>query len=160
MSAIDEDVHLPVVRRPPFRRLAAVAVACVVLATLGIGWLADSAASYVPSPTSGVLSRHAGLSSVTLSIAPTPLRASQRERFTVRVVDVTGRPLIGAAVRCALSMPTMDMSLTPSAALPTAVAGDYSCDATLPHAGRWVLSVSTEVAGQSPAQTSFEVDAD
>ncbi len=159
MSATNEDVRLLIGRRVPFRRLAAVAVACVVLAVLGVGWLADGAASYVPSPTSSALSSHAGLSTLTLSVAPTPLRASQPEMFTIRVVDVTGKPVVGAAVRCALSMPAMDMGLTPSVALPTAVAGDYSCDAMLPHAGRWNLVVSIEVAGQSPAQTSFVVDA-
>lgn len=141
------------------RRLIAVAVACVALAALGVGWLADSAASYISAPTDGSMSRQAGLLRVTLSMSPVPLRAGQQEQFTVRVVDVSGHPVLGAAVRCTLSMPTMEMTLAPSVATPTAVTGDYSCSVTLPHSGHWSFAVSVESAGQPPAQTTFALAA-
>lgn len=159
LSATNEHARAPEARRLASRRLTAIVVVCVALATLGVGWLADSAASSISSPTSGSMSRQAGLTRVTLGVAPAPLRAGQQETFTVRVVDVTGQPVLGAAVLCALSMPTMDMRLAPSAATPIAVAGDYSCSAALPHPGRWAFAVSIEVAGQPPAQTTFALAA-
>ena len=159
MTPAGEDVRTVTASRLPLRRWGAVAVAVVALAVLGVGWLADSATSFTASPTSGGVSRQAGLATVTLHVAPSPLQANVPEMFTMHVVDVTGKPVTGAAVTCALSMPAMEMSLAPTMATSSKVAGDYTCDTRLAHSGRWSLLVRLALAGQPPTHVTFALEA-
>lgn len=137
------------------RRRAALVVTLIALVVLGVGWLADGVASAPRSATAHAQTREAGLATVTLSVAPSPLRATRRETLLVRVVDVSGAAVTDAAATCGLTMPAMDMGLSPVAATATTTPGDYACDVWLPHSGSWSLVVTLTHVGTAPTHATF-----
>lgn len=161
-AAPDELVRQPTTARKPSRRTLALIVALGVVALLAVGWLADVLA-LTPrgAATSSLTSQtaHAGLDTVTLSVSPTPLLADREETFLLRVTDVSGRPVAGAHVVCALTMPQTAMAGLSIVALPMAQSGAYSCVARLPQRGVWTVRVAVTPEKGQPAIAAFTVSA-
>ena len=134
-----------------------------ILAVLALGWLADVAGE-VPPPatnTSGVQTQQAGLYSVTLTLTPLTPHAGTAETMRLRVEDVSGRPLSGATVRYALTMPSMDMA---GGAGSARAAGDgvYQLSGAFSTSGAWSLRIgvtppATNGHPQATVYTTFTI---
>jgi hypothetical protein len=83
--------------------------------------------------------------SATFNPAP-PKKGS--ETITVTVKDANGKPVKGATVKIASSMPSMSMG-GPSLTARETVPGTYSAKANLAFATTWVFDVSASAGGKS-----------
>lgn len=136
-------------------RALALGVALLVVAVLGTGWLADSLAAIPQAPTSSVLTRQVGLTTVALTVSPSPLRANRAESLLVRVTDTTAAPVVGATIACALAMPDMGMALPTVAAKPTAQPGVYVCSAQPLDVGAWSLGLTLTLPSGETGHATF-----
>ncbi|HEX8997713.1 MAG TPA: FixH family protein [Ktedonobacterales bacterium] len=167
MGATREDVetaHCAEHKRLPARssfaarqRVLALSIALAVVVVLSVGWLADSFATSSGATTSSVLSRQMGLSMVSLTASPSPLRAGRPEGVIVRVTDVSGAPVVGARVQCAWSMPAMDMGLSTVSATATGRPGDYQCPSETLDAGAWTLALSVTLPTGETDHVRFQL---
>lgn len=145
-------------RRQPPRRLLALAIIGGVLGLLVIGALADLfAVTPLHPPTQPAASQRAGLDTITLTINPEPLTAGQPTAFILHVSDVSGAPIPQASLSCAFGVSGEHPAITTGARGDGA--GGYTCDATLPTAGAWSLTVTLSAPGASPVHTTFALHA-
>jgi hypothetical protein len=145
-------------RRQPPRRLLALAIIGGVLGLLVIGALADLfAVTPLHPPTQPAASQRAGLDTLTLTINPEPLTAGQPTAFILHVSDVSGAPVPLASLSCAFGGAGERPAITTAARGDDA--GAYTCDATLPTAGVWSLTVTLTAPGASAVHTTFALQA-
>lgn len=140
-------------------RVVALVVALVVVGTLGAGWLADNLTVIPQASTQGVMIQQVGFSTVSLTTSPSPLRANHAESLLLRVTDASGQVVVGARVRCALSMPDMAMALPSIAATQTAQAGAYACATPPLEAGVWALDVTLTLPTGETGHAMFRLSA-
>lgn len=140
-------------------RWVALAIASLVIAVLGIGWLADGLATTSSGATTGALKQQMGSATVEVIVSRTPLRANRPESLTLRITDTTGAPIAGAHIQCALSMPKMGMELPGGAATPTARPGDYVCPAQTLDAGVWTLALTVALPSGKTDHARFQLTA-
>lgn len=144
---------------PPLsRRLLALTIIGGVLGLLAIGALADLfAVTPLHPPIHAAASQQAGLDTIILTINPEPLTAGQPTAFVLDVRDATGAHITQASLLCAFSAPGYGATL--SRAARGDGASGYTCDATLPAAGAWSLTVTLNAPGAPAAQTTFALQA-
>lgn len=140
------------------RRALALIVALSVVGMLGIGWLVNSLPMAPTTATQDTLSEQVGLTTVTLIPSPTPLYANQPESFILRVTDVSGAGVTGAQAQCALSMPTMGMTLPSVDAEPAAQPGEYVCGPQALDAGAWSLAITITLPDGTTGHTAFQLN--
>jgi hypothetical protein len=158
----DEIVRQPTAARRPSRRTLALIIALGIVALLAVGWLADVLASLPRGVATSSLTpqtAHAGLDTVTLRVSPTPLLAGRDEALLLQVTDVSGQPVVGAHIVCALNMAEMATTAPSINALPGPQSGAYSCAARLPHRGMWTVRVEVAPETGQPALAVFTVNA-
>lgn len=138
------------------RRAVALGVALLIIAVLGVGWLADGFSVAVPlTSTPSAMTRQVGITTVSLTTHPSPLRAGAVETLLLRVVDTSGAAVVGAKARCLLSMPDMAMSLPAVEATTTGEPGVYACSAQTLDTGAWILALSLTLPTGEAGQTTF-----
>lgn len=137
----------------------ALLVALLIAGVLAVGSLADGLATTPQSATTSAQTHQVGLSTVSLSVDPSPLHAYQAESLLLRVSDVSGAAVVGASAECALSMPAMGMSLPMIAGKPTAQPGEYVCQVASLEAGAWTLALTLRLPTGETGHTTFQLTA-
>jgi hypothetical protein len=133
----------------------ALGVALLIIAVLGVGWLADGFSVAVPlTSTTSAMTRQVGIATVSLTTQPSPLRAGAPVTLLVRVVDSSGVAVVGARAHCLLSMPDMAMTLAAVDATATA-SGVYACSEPELDTGAWTLTLTLTLPAGETDQTTF-----
>lgn len=89
---------------------------------------------------------------VSLQVSPPSPSPLDQARFTVRVVDHSGRPVDGAQVTLKMTMATMDMGTT-ILPLQASGPGEYSSTGSFGMAGKWNMAITVSLGGRSETQT-------
>jgi len=138
------------------RRALAIVVAVAVLGVLGVGWLADSVGGATPPPGQRALTQQVGLTTVSVTLPTKAQRANANAAVLLRVIDVSGRAVVGARAQCALSMPAMAMTLPIAQAEATATPGVYRCPAQNLSPGEWALALTLVTPDGKTGRTTFQ----
>jgi len=147
------------IRRRVSPRLLGLIVVIVTLAVLGVGALADTlAVAPLRPPTRAGGAQQAGLYTLALTINSEPLTAGAETDFLLRVTDVSGAPVSGAAITCDFTMPAMPMPTMLVTATSNG-AGTYTCREALTDPGAWALTVTLTPPGSAPVHTKFTLQA-
>lgn len=141
-------------------RALGLVVTLAILATLGIGALADTLATAPLRPATRLTTtQQAGIYGLKLSVSPEPLKAGARTTFAMQVTDATGAAVENAQVVCNFTMPAMPMPLMLVTARSGSSVGIYTCQETLTSPGAWALTVTLTPRGRSAAHTTFALQA-
>lgn len=140
-------------------RLLGLIVVFGIMATLGIGALADTlAVAPLRPPTRAGASQRAGLYTLALAVSPEPLTAGSETAFSLQVTDVSGAPVTGATVICDFTMPAMPMP-TMLVTASDSGSGVYTCQEALTDPGAWSLGITLTPHGSGPVHTAFALQA-
>lgn len=90
-----------------------------------------------------------------VSFAPAALRTGQSERIVIRLADPSRRPVSGASVLVATSMPAMSMG-GPTLKARALRAGVYVATCTLSFATTWNFDVSAKSGGFAITRSFIE----
>lgn len=85
---------------------------------------------------------------VSASFNPNPPSAKGVDKIIVSVKDASGKPVSGAIVKIATSMPTMSMKGAEIVAHDSGH-GMYTADAKLNYATKWAFGITANAKGQS-----------
>ena len=98
------------------------------------------------------------VSDVTASIMPEQPKARRKNTLTLTVAGSDGKPLIGATVKAAVAMTSMDMG-TSHPAFQDLGDGRYKGQVTFSMAGPWRVTVTITPSGGKPTTKTFEYNA-
>lgn len=85
---------------------------------------------------------------VSATFNPNPPSAKGVDKIIVSVKDASGKPVSGAMVKIATSMPTMSMKGAEMVAHDSGH-GKYTADAKLNYATKWAFDITASAKGQS-----------
>ncbi|GAC1306738.1 MAG: hypothetical protein NVS2B3_04160 [Vulcanimicrobiaceae bacterium] len=115
------------------------AIALVVAASLG------SAVTQTPAQAAQT---QQSMLAVDATFSPNPPTAKGTEKIVVRVRDASGKPVSGATVKIATSMPTMSMK-GESVIARERGHGAYAADVRLNYATKWAFDITANAKGRS-----------
>jgi hypothetical protein len=97
--------------------------------------------SHVKTVTHAPVPSHNGHFSISIEVAPIPIRQMDKETFLVHLNDAHGKPLSGATVDAKLAMPSMDMGNN-TVALKERFPGIYIGIGRFTMSGDWTVTVT------------------